>query len=117
MYLQADDCGFYIADLCGESGSNCVQEESTAEVVLPEPIAGYSGDGYRVRITEVGTDRFRCSQDFYLMSSADAALVGMDGGASLDVVVPTSYSVAVAGEEYTIEVCYKGLIFRLLTTI
>ena len=78
---------------------------------MPEPIAGNSGDGYRVRITEVGTDKFRCSQDFYLMSSVDAALLGAAGGATMDVVVPTSDSIAVAGEEYTVEVGW-GLIFR-----
>ena len=88
LYLQDDDCGFYVADLCDESGSDCVQEDSTAEVVMPEPIAGNSGDGYRVRIAEVGTDNFRCSQDFCLVSSADAALVGVAGGATMDVVVP-----------------------------
>ena len=107
MALQDDGCGYYITDLCGESGSDCVQEDSTAEVVMPEPIAGYSGDAYRVRIAEVGTDKAYCSDDFYLMSSADAALVEGAGGASLEVVAPNSDSMAVSGEEYTIEVGLK----------
>ena len=80
---------------------------------MPEPIAAYAGDGgglrtsqggYRVRIQEVGTETFRCSADFYLMSSDDAAVLGTDGGASLDVVAPNANSMAVAGEEYTVEV-------------
>ena len=71
---------------------------------MPEPITGSSGDGYRVRIAEVGTDKAYCSDDFYLMSSADAALVEGVGGASLGVVAPNSDSMAVSGEEYTVEV-------------
>ena len=73
---------------------------------MPEPIVEYSGGGYRVRIAEVGTDRSRCSDNFYLISSADAALAGAAGGASLEVVAPNSDSMAVAGEEYTVEVSY-----------
>ena len=38
------------------------------------------------------------------MSSADAALVEGAGGASLKVIAPNSDSMAVAGEEYTVEV-------------
>ncbi|CAN0212948.1 unnamed protein product [Ascophyllum nodosum] len=116
-FEQDDDCGFFIADLCGEAGSDCVQEDGTAEVVMPEPIAAYAGDGgglrtsqggYRVRIQEVGTETFRCSADFYLMSSDDAAVLGTDGGASLDVVAPNANSMAVAGEEYTVEFDYDN---------
>ena len=74
----------------------------------PETLATVTGCA---SLSEVGTDKFRCSQDFYLMSSADAALLGVAGGATMDVVVPTSDSIAVAGEEYTVEVGW-GLIFR-----
>lgn len=105
---QTDDCGFFIADLCGEGGTECVQEDNTAAVVFPEPIAAFSGDGYRVRISQVGREetRTRCSDDFYLMSSTDA--VGISAEATVEVITPSSDSMAVAGEEYTVEVsCTK----------
>ena len=71
---------------------------------MPEPLAGASGDGYRVRIVEVGTDNYRCSSDFYLMASADAPGVGEMGGPTIGVVEPNGNSVAVAGDAYTVEV-------------
>ncbi|CAN0212817.1 unnamed protein product [Ascophyllum nodosum] len=42
------------------------------------------------------------------MSSADAALVEGAGGASLKVIAPNSDSMAVAGEEYTVEFDYNN---------
>lgn len=71
---------------------------------MPEPLAGISGDGYRVRIIEVGTENYRCSSDFYLMSTADAPGPGEMGGPSLVVIEPNAQSVAVAGDAYTVEV-------------
>lgn len=66
---------------------------------MPDPIV--SGDGYHVRIAEVGADRARCSDSFYLITPSEA-----DEWARpwIMVVSPTSDSVALAGEEYTVEV-------------
>lgn len=71
---------------------------------MPEPLAHHSGDGYRVRIVEVGTEEYRCSDDFYLMDSGDAPVAGEAGGGYIEVLSPTSHSVAMAGETYTVEV-------------
>lgn len=66
---------------------------------MPEPVV--PGDGYRVRISQVGGDNVRCSDSFYLMPWTD----GVAGtGAAISVVSPTSESLALAGEEYTVEV-------------
>lgn len=80
------------------------QEDQASQVMLPEPVAGHSNNGYRIRIAEVGTETFRCSGDFYLLSSSDAALPGELGGATIEVVAPTAGSLAFAGEVYTVEV-------------
>lgn len=80
------------------------QEDQSSQITLPEPVAGHSNNGYRMRIAEVGTDKFRCSEDFYLMASADAPALGELGGPSMAVVSPDAGAMAVAGEVYTVEV-------------
>lgn len=77
------------------------QDDLMSQVTLPEPVAGDSGNGYRVRIGKVGTETFRCSEDFYLMSSADASELG---GSTMEVVAPSAGALAVAGAVYTVEV-------------
>lgn len=82
------------------------QDDMSSQVTLPEPVAGHSNNGYRVRIAEVGTDKFRCSEDFYLVSSADALDFGEPGGPTMTVVAPQADALAVAGEMYTVEVSH-----------
>lgn len=99
-----------VEHLCLEGQTGCGQEEPGGghEVYMPEPIAGMSGHGYRVRISEIGgrLNAFACSDEFYLSSSAGAAMIESFhlGEPSIAVVSPTKDSVAMAGEEYTIEV-------------
>lgn len=81
-----------------------MQEEGGYDVTMPEPLAFVSGDGYKLRISEVGSGRVECSDDFYLMSTEDSLLPGEPGPATIDVLSPTKEDVAVAGEEYTVEV-------------
>ncbi|CAM9650948.1 unnamed protein product [Pylaiella littoralis] len=104
------DCGFLIANLCSNDGdSACMsQEEMSSQVVFPEPMNGVSNDGYRVRISEVGSETFRCSDDFYLMSSADAPAAGEPGGPTVEVLAPDANSMALAGEMYTVEFGYDN---------
>lgn len=103
---QDEDCGFYIADLSGEGKDACATSADGCDVVMPEPLGGVSGDGYRVRISEVGTENARCSSEFYLVASEDAPGPGEMGGPTVVVVEPNSNSVAVAGDAYTIEVSH-----------
>eukprot|EP00752_Nemacystus_decipiens_P006737 g6056.t1 len=100
---EPDNCGFWIANVCSEDDSECMsQEDRSSQITLPEPVAGHSNNGYRVRIAEVGTDNFRCSEDFYLMASADAPAPGEPGGPTMAVVSPNAGDMAVAGEVYTV---------------
>ncbi|CAM9959114.1 unnamed protein product, partial [Scytosiphon promiscuus] len=106
---EAENCGFWIASLCDESDPDCMeQEDQASQVVLPEPVGGYSDSGYRIRIAEVGTETFRCSGDFYLVASADAAGPGEPGGPTMEVVAPSAGSLAFAGEIYTVEFDYDN---------
>ncbi|CAM9883384.1 unnamed protein product [Scytosiphon promiscuus] len=106
---EMGDCGSWVASLCDESDPDCMeQEDQASQVVLPEPVGGYSDSGYRIRITEVGTETFRCSDDFYLVASADAAGPGEPGGPTMEVVAPSAGSLAFAGEVYTVEFDYDN---------
>lgn len=73
-------------------------------MVMPEPLV--PGDGYHVRISQVGTDQARCSDSFYLMGSDEA---DMGSGASITVLSPTSESLALPGQEYTVQVRSRPL--------
>lgn len=101
MFRQCQDtgdCGFYLASMCPEGDAGCAADEGGYEVVMPEPII--PGNGYRVRISRVGDGEARCSGDFYLMPSEDA----LGSPPSISILSPTADSVALAGEEYTVEV-------------
>lgn len=78
------------------------------EVYMPEPLAGLSGHGYRVRISQVdgGPNAFAFSDNFYLSSLTDAILIESFylGTPSIAVVSPMKDSVAIAGKELTVEV-------------
>ena len=73
-------------------------------MTLPQPIKGYSNNGYRIRISEVGAEKARCSDDFYLMATADVPAVGEAGGPTMAVISPDEGSLAEAGGTYTVEV-------------
>ncbi|CAM9630274.1 unnamed protein product, partial [Sphacelaria rigidula] len=104
-----DNCGFLLDPLCPEA-EGCAQNTNGGyEVVMPEPLSGVSSNGYRVRIAEVGGQaRVRCSDDFYVMASADVAELGEAGGASIEILSPTADDVAVSGEEYTVQFDYSN---------
>lgn len=105
------DCGFLVENLCTNGDQGCGSDADGAyEALMPEPLDGVSSNGYRVRLAQVGygSERIRCSEDFYLVSSQDVPLPGNTGGPSMAVVSPTADSIAVAGNEYTIEFDYDN---------
>ncbi|CAB1111076.1 unnamed protein product [Ectocarpus sp. CCAP 1310/34] len=108
--FEEAECGFWLANVCAEGdGSGCMsQADQSSQVTFPEPLGGRSNEGYRIRIAEVGSDTYRCSDDFYLMSSADAPAAGEEGGPTIEVVAPTADALAIAGEIYTVEFDYDN---------
>ncbi|CBJ30120.1 EsV-1-163 [Ectocarpus siliculosus] len=105
-FEEADECGFWVTNLCAEGDDACMnQDDLMSQVTLPEPVDGHSNSGYRVRIGKVGTETFRCSDEFYLMSSADAS---DQDGPTMEVVAPSSGALAVAGAVYTVEFDYDN---------
>ena len=74
------------------------------QVTLPQPIEGNSNNGYRIRISEVGTEKARCSDDFFLMATADVPAAGEAGGPTMTVISPDDGALAEAGGTYTVEV-------------
>ncbi|CAM9545282.1 unnamed protein product [Sphacelaria rigidula] len=108
-----DNCGFLLESLCPDEEAGCTQDaDGGYDVMMPEPLGGESGGGYRVRIAEIGggVDSVRCSDDFFLMASTDVPMTGQVGGPgpSLAVTSPTADSVALSGEEYTVEFDYDN---------
>ncbi|CAM9309180.1 unnamed protein product [Sphacelaria rigidula] len=103
-FEDEEDCGTLVEGLCMEGEMGCASDPDLGgyEVLMPEPLDGVSSNGYRVRISQIGLDeeRVRCSDDFYLKASGDSV------SQSMSVVTPTADSIAIAGNEYTIEFDY-----------
>ncbi|CAN0591129.1 unnamed protein product, partial [Laminaria digitata] len=99
-----DECGAWVTALCPYGESGCPDNEGDYDIVMPEPMDGTSGSGYKVRVSDVadagGVD---CSDTFYLMASDEAPTVGETDGPYLFVTSPGKGDTAEAGEEYTIE--------------
>lgn len=99
-----DSCGDWVTALCPYGESGCPDNEGDYDVVMPEPMSGTSGSGYKVRVVDVSNEGDSdCSDGFYLLASSEAPTVG-ESGYSLTVTSPAEGDMAEAGEEYTVEV-------------
>lgn len=75
---------------------------------MPEPMTG-TGSGkqgrYKVRVADVDEEsNMDCSPPFYLLPSDEAPVAGDVDGPYLKVTSPTNGDMAMAGDEYTVEV-------------
>ena len=103
--MPQDDCGEWVTALCPYGETGCPDNEGDYDVVLPEPMMGHSGYGYKIRVMDVNDEsEVDCSDEFTLLASEEAPDVGDEDGPYLYVTAPTSDDVATAGEEYTVEV-------------
>ncbi|CBN79389.1 EsV-1-163 [Ectocarpus siliculosus] len=76
---------------------------------MPEPMSGTSGSGYKVRVADVdGPQDADCSDEFYLIASAEAPVVGGPDAPYLIVTSPSTGDMAQAGGEYTVEFDYDN---------
>lgn len=104
-----DDCGEWVTALCPYGEDGCPDNEGDYDIVMPEPMMGTSGSGYKVRVMDVDDEEMvDCSDDFYLMASEEAPDVGDADGPYLHVTAPEEGDVAHAGDEYTVEVRREG---------
>ena len=91
--------------LCPYGETGCPDNEGDYDIVMPEPMSGTSGAGYKVRVMDIDDEEDAdCSDEFYLLASDEAPAVGDSDGPFLEVTSPSDGDVAVAGEEYTVEV-------------
>ena len=89
--------------LCPYGESGCPDNEGDFDIIMPEPMTGTSGSGYKVRVMDVSNESdMDCSDAFTLVASADAPFASEDH--SLTVTSPSTGDMARAGEEYTVEV-------------
>lgn len=94
--------------LCPYGETGCPDNEGDYDVVMPEPMMG-TGSGkqgrYKVRVADVDDESLAdCSDPFYLLPSDEAPQAGDADGPSLQVTSPKDGDMAIAGEEYTVEV-------------
>lgn len=103
--IVQDDCGDWVTALCPYADRGCPDSDGDFDVVLPEPMYGTSGSGYKVRVADATDDSISdCSDEFYLMASEEAPQAGDEDGPSIAVTSPSEGDSAVPGEEYTVEV-------------
>lgn len=91
--------------LCPYGEDGCPDNEGDYDIVMPEPMLGTSGSGYKVRVWDIHDEEDAdCSDEFYLMASSEAPSVGDEDGPTLEVTSPASGDLATTCEEYTVEV-------------
>ncbi|CAM9863450.1 unnamed protein product [Hapterophycus canaliculatus] len=103
-----DSCGDWVTALCPYGEDGCPDNEGDYDIVMPEPMSGMEGSGYKVRVMDVGDEgEMDCSDSFMLLPSDDAPMAGEEGY-YLMVTSPSTGDVAEAGEEYTVEFDYDN---------
>lgn len=102
-----DSCGEWVTALCPYGESGCPDNEGDYDIVMPEPMTGTSGSGYKVRVMDVSDEgEMDCSDSFTLVASEEAPFSSEDY--SLTVTSPAAGDMAKAGEEYTVEVSTRS---------
>ncbi|CAM9846776.1 unnamed protein product, partial [Hapterophycus canaliculatus] len=85
----SESCGEWVTALCPYGEDGCPDNEGDYDVVLPEPLMGTSGSGYKVRVMDVDDpEEEDCSDEFYLMASVEAPETGEPEGPYLFVTSP-----------------------------
>ncbi|CAM9522033.1 unnamed protein product [Choristocarpus tenellus] len=103
-YCLEDDCGDWVTALCPYGFDGCPDTAGDYDVVMPEPLFGLSGPGYKVRVADSSDETdFDCSDEFFLYKSDDVNTeMGGVTEPYLTITSPTGLDLAEAGEEYTI---------------
>ncbi|CAM9957922.1 unnamed protein product [Ectocarpus fasciculatus] len=104
-----DDCGDWVTALCPYGEDGCPDNEGDYDIVMPEPMLGTSGSGYKVRVWDIHDEEDAdCSDEFFLLASNEAPSVGDSDGPSLEVTSPSSGDLASTCGEYTVEFDYDN---------
>ncbi|CAM9226123.1 unnamed protein product [Ascophyllum nodosum] len=107
-FCMEDECGDWVTALCPYGSTGCPDNDGDYDVVMPEPLMGTSS-GYKVRVMDVNDESdVDCSDEFYLLASEEAPMVGDEDGPSLVVTSPEEGDIAMAGGEYTVEFDYDN---------
>ncbi|CAM9340399.1 unnamed protein product [Pylaiella littoralis] len=108
-YCTEDECGEWVTALCPYGDDGCPDNDGDYDIVMPEPMNGKSGPGYRVRVVDIeDEENGDCSDDFYLLHSNEASEVGDEDGPTLSVTSPGDGDVATACKEYTVQFDYDN---------
>ncbi|CAM9309581.1 unnamed protein product, partial [Hapterophycus canaliculatus] len=99
-----DSCGEWVTALCPYGEDGCPDNEGDYDIVMPEPLGGVSGSGYKVMVMDADDEEDAdCSDEFYLMAHTEAPTADDADGPYVTVTSPTEGDSAEAGEEYTVE--------------
>lgn len=102
--------------LCPYGEEGCPDNEGDYDIVMPEPLEGHSGSGYKVYVQDIHDEEDGdCSDEFYLLASEEAPAVGDEDGPTLTVTSPAEADIAKTCDEYTVEVLItRSLPFKFL---
>ncbi|CAM9852569.1 unnamed protein product, partial [Laminaria digitata] len=108
---QENECGEWVANLCVTDPEGCATADYGHEIMMPMPVSGRSSWGYKIRVTDGRSSPISgCSDEFSLVPHADLLselflkeVLGEEAEAFLVVTSPVEGDLAVAGEDYTIE--------------
>lgn len=101
-YCTDEACGDFVAALCPYAREGCADEGGGSyDVILPEPLDGASGSGYKIGVTGINDESQACSEEFTLLNTDDDEYY-------LAVTSPTEGDIAIVGGEYTVEFDYTN---------
>lgn len=67
--------------LCPYAETGCPDNEGDYDIVMPEPMSGTSGSGYKVRVADVDDEESAdCSDEFFLLASEEVRSLCTDQG-------------------------------------
>lgn len=73
--ISQDECGEWVTALCPYAETGCPDNDGDFDIVMPEPMSGTSGSGYKVRVADVDDEESAdCSDEFFLLASEEVCM-------------------------------------------
>ena len=118
LHTKQDSCGEWVTALCPYGEEGCPDNEGDFDIVMPEPMEGTSGPGYKVRVVDIhDPEDGHCSDEFNLIRSDEAPQLGDADEPFLIVTSPGAGDTAHACQEYTVEVSTHAYTWKVSTCL
>ncbi|CAM9529614.1 unnamed protein product, partial [Pylaiella littoralis] len=100
-----NSCGEWVTALCPYASRGCPDSQGDYDIVMPMPLRGEPGYGYKIGVKGTSDSSFDCSDEFTLLSPDE---VSETNEYYLEVFSPTYHDIALIGEEYTVQFDYNN---------